>query len=380
MSESIARAPEHLVNLLSSRIVNSRADSERSFEVIHRWLARCLVEHTKCAKWDSQYTGRSLPTRVLNVGTDESQDSISLYEPEDQDSEKYLALSHCWGKSLIITTTKKELNNRLRSIPLSDLPNTFRDAVKITRRLNIKYLWIDALCIIQDDYEDWRREAAQMHRVYSQALVTIAATASSDGNGGCFGARTARHAKLVRLAWDPHASELSNRPGWPAEPLNMFVVPQFRSFEEELQDSPLARRAWTFQERALAARMLHYGSGLTFWECKEACIGEDNEMEAFSAQDGFYNLKDMLVVEQRSPDISKLQQKWAFVIEEFSRRALTKGDDKLPALSGLARSFGYGALARFHCGLWEEGFHRHLLWHCNRFETSIPSRRSQTYR
>lgn len=374
--DSLDRAPEHLKSLINARIVNPKADSDRSFQIINNWLSRCLVEHEKCGRWDSQYEGGSLPTRVLDVGLD--QDYIALCEPANDSKEKYITLSHCWGTSLIATTTKASLEQGRRSIPISELSSTFRDAVTITRRLGVRYLWIDALCIIQDDLDDWKREAARMHKVYSQALVTVAATAARDGNGGCFRPRSCRHAELVRLPWDPTVGDLAGRQGWPTEPLKLYVLPTIRSFEEEINNSPLALRGWTFQERALAARTIHFGSELTFWECKEACIGEDNEMKTYSVQDGFFNLKNMLV-SQAPPNLPELHEQWAFVIESYSRRALTKAIDKLPALSGVAQSFGQAA-GRYICGLWENDFHRHLLWHCDRSENLPSSRRCSIYR
>ncbi len=367
----------HLKSLINARVVDPEPDSEQSFQVINNRLSQCLMEHKTCSSWDSQYTGRPLPTRVLDVEVDEGY--VALREPGDHDREKYIALSHCWGTNVTITTTTTNLEQRHRSIPLSELSNTFRDAVTIARRLGVRYLWIDALCIIQDDLEDWTREAAQMHKVYSQALVTVAAMAASDDNDGCFVPRSRRHSEPIRIPWDPTVGELSSREGWPAEPLKLFVFPSFRSFKEQLQDSPLARRGWAFQERILAARTIHFGPELTFWECKEACIGEDYDMKTFSVQDDFYNFKTMLA-SQDPPDISKLQDMWAIVIEIYSRRALTKAIDKLPALSGLAQRFGQGVLGRYICGLWEHDFHRHLLWHCDRSQNPLQTRRCPIYR
>ena len=125
------------------------------------------------------------------------------------------------------------------------------------------------------------------------------------GLGPC----SVRHALLLELPWDPLKSELANRGCWSPEPLKFFVTPMFRSFKKEIQASPLAQRRWAFEERALAARMVHFGSNLTFWECKEACIGEDYEMKTFNVQDGFYNLKDFLVTQLPPLNPSKLHDK-----------------------------------------------------------------------
>jgi Heterokaryon incompatibility protein (HET) len=202
-------------------------------------------------------------------------------------------------------TTEANLDQWRSSIPISELPNTFRDAVTITRRLEVRYVWIDALCIIPDNSDDWTREAVRIYRMYSQVLLTVAATASKGGDGGCFGPHSARHAELVQLPWDPIADDLADRQGWPKECLKLYVMPGFRTFQQLVDDSPLVLRGWTFQERALAARTFNVGSDLTFWECKEACIGGDYGMEAFNVQDGFFNLKTMLI-SRAPPDLAKL--------------------------------------------------------------------------
>jgi hypothetical protein len=98
----------------------------------------------------------------------------------------YIALSHCWGLAHILTTTTETLAARMEGIPPSVLPLTFQHAVQITRALNFRYLWIDSICIIQNDELDWQRESANMCNIYKNSAVTIAADAASDSTKGCF--------------------------------------------------------------------------------------------------------------------------------------------------------------------------------------------------
>jgi hypothetical protein len=127
----------------------------------------------------------TLPTRVVYVG-DGSREPY-LYETSREDA-LYTALSHCWGgkKNIHLTTKTADLEIRGESIPISTLPKTFADAVLLTRKLGIKYIWIDSLCIIQDDAEDWVRESARMAEVYQNAALTISADGAADGSQGLF--------------------------------------------------------------------------------------------------------------------------------------------------------------------------------------------------
>ncbi|KAI1349858.1 heterokaryon incompatibility protein-domain-containing protein [Xylaria sp. FL0043] len=142
--------------------------SDASFELITSCLDRCLEFHPLCRS-----TELSMPKRVLRIGSDVK--DIRLFEPEEEGCHdiKYAALSHCWGKSLPICTTRSTLDERKRRIEWSALPATFCDAVIVCSCLHIEYLWIDALCIIQDDDHDWVVESAKMAQVYRNAHVSI---------------------------------------------------------------------------------------------------------------------------------------------------------------------------------------------------------------
>jgi hypothetical protein len=97
-----------------------------------------------------------------------------------------MTLSHCWGPAQLITTTANTIEQKKAGIPLEDLPQTFKDAVALTRNLGIRYLWIDSLCIKQLDKDDWEREASKMGSVYLHSYLNIAATSSAEGRAGCF--------------------------------------------------------------------------------------------------------------------------------------------------------------------------------------------------
>jgi hypothetical protein len=107
--------------------------------------------------------------------------------------EQYATLSHCWGKARVIQTTKENLALRMQVIEWDHLPKTFQDAVAIVQALGVRFLWIDSLCIVQDDVLDWKQESVRMAAIYSNSYINIAATGSSDSRGGCLYPRSLKH-------------------------------------------------------------------------------------------------------------------------------------------------------------------------------------------
>jgi hypothetical protein len=129
----------------------------------------------------------SLPDRVIDVGSYNG-DQIALLETFNSPKlGRYIALSHCWGgKVPECRTTKETLATRLAAIPFNSFPKIFRDAITVARRLEVRCLWIDCVCIVQNDERDWQKQAAKMCDVYSQSYLTLAAAYSPDCDGGLF--------------------------------------------------------------------------------------------------------------------------------------------------------------------------------------------------
>ena len=86
---------------------------------------------------------------------------------------EYLALSYCWGKPQPLATTlrKKNFVQLKTGILLSSLAETIQDAIVLCRKLDVGYLWVDALCIIQDDGVDWSSESQKMALIYAQSYL-----------------------------------------------------------------------------------------------------------------------------------------------------------------------------------------------------------------
>jgi hypothetical protein len=147
------------------------------------WFHKCNSEHPDCKP-----KAYKLPRRLVNIGSS-TEPRLSLVSTERLDFEtiQYATLSYCWGSSDIPgKTTRSNEAAYLEAISIKDLPTTFRDALMISRSLNIPYLWVDALCIVQDDIDNWRAEVTNMSDIYFGSTLTIAASDATDSTGGFF--------------------------------------------------------------------------------------------------------------------------------------------------------------------------------------------------
>lgn len=323
-------------------------ESPRSFAIIRKWLATCLTDHTKprinkfgqivantiCSIPSA--TKSRLPTRVLDVGSCEL-DSVKLVITQNELGD-YFALSYCWGRISDTTwqTTRSTLHDHILGIQLSALPKTIQDAIKITREFNVQYLWIDSLCILQDDKDDWQREAARMCDVYENSQLTIAAAGASDSTQGCFVSQR-REQRPITVRTNP--SEDDERSQQPNCQIN---------FASELlkragpSDGPLAKRAWVTQEWYLSKRILFCTIGGYSWKCKTLASTE----RRWGGSD-------------TGPGRN---QTWDLVVADYTSRQLTYETDRLIALQGMAVAFGRDRKDRYYFGVWTSDLPELLLW------------------
>jgi hypothetical protein len=149
-----------------------------------RWILDYIDNHSECAS----NLNPALPTRVLDVGLSNGNQEPRLILGHGIQG-PYIALSHYWGSSKPLVTNIGNIQEHLTTIPFQGLPQTFQDAVTITRRLSYRFLWIDSLCIIQDSPEDWQNECTKMSDIYKNAVVIITGLAAKDSSCGFLGDR-----------------------------------------------------------------------------------------------------------------------------------------------------------------------------------------------
>lgn len=151
-------------------------DTRDSLHVLQEWIQHCMTTHPRC----SNGVG-ILPLRVIDVGQPGMEHPF-LYISQGE-SAAYMALSHCWGSTALLKTTTSNIDNHRRELDWMALSKTFRDAITITQDLGVRYLWIDSICILQDENMDWEAQSRQMATIYSNARVVLAATDAEDGTG-----------------------------------------------------------------------------------------------------------------------------------------------------------------------------------------------------
>lgn len=243
-------------------------------------------------------------------------------------------------------------------IDVSKLPKTFQDAVFITRELGVRYLWIDSLCICQDDRKDWEVESSRMADVYAHAFVTISAARSSDDETGFLSARPERQYVPLRHSFN----------GVEDTVLAVAVPPLYAGDGDryvQMDEEPLAARAWALQERCLSPRILHFGSSQNCYECPSHFITEDGYRSLTTFHDLSRNTHNS--AREYDPNIDN-PESWRELVFQYSHRQLSKFSDKLPALAGLAHrcTLGQGSedvnTPQYCAGLWRNTIIEDLCW------------------
>ena len=304
----------------------------------------CILGHDRC----SNQRNARLPTRVLDLGN--SNGSIRLIETHGSLG-SYICLSHSWGGHSTILCTKETYAGYQDNVAWDTLPLLFQDTVEVCRMLGVRYLWIDKLCIIQQDADDWAREGSKMAQVFEGSLLTIGAAISRGDTDSLFFQDKKRTASLRH-----HVGQMKDGSSYTiySRLYNRYHPTDGFSQGNIIENYPLMTRAWVYQERLLAPRILYFGEELT-WECRKfsAC-------ECSGAMRGIKYLHSMLLSSQCSNQQLHLQ--WQATIEDFTWLQLSHEEDRLPAISGLAQQYQRHLKSAYLASLWADNMVPDLLW------------------
>jgi hypothetical protein len=234
--------------------LSGNTTSKDTVQNVRQWLKDCTLQHPTCTRVRANW----LPTRLIDV-INVRLCKTKLWSDAEK-SKSYALLSHCWGSashvSSVLPTVAATLAAHKKAIPQDKLPRTFRNTVDFTRSLGIPYLWIDSLCIVQDDLLDWEKEAAVMADIYENCHTCIAASTSPHSEGG------------LNICQDVGESQIGivrNQDGL-STPLYMRVM---LNHDPHCDIYPLATRGWVLQEKLLSPRSLFFGDTELIFECRE---------------------------------------------------------------------------------------------------------------
>ncbi|KAH8719331.1 heterokaryon incompatibility protein-domain-containing protein [Phaeosphaeriaceae sp. PMI808] len=318
---------------------------QASLHFLQNKYYHCIAEHDECRQ---QLI--SLPKRVVDI----SESRYRLVEPHIGTRALYATLSYCWGARGFPMTTLENYDSLKLGFSQDLLPKAFQDAAMIAHSLNIRYLWIDTLCIIQDSPRDWEEQSSKMGEIFEAATITIAASSSPDPSFSLFTPREPINEEI----------ELYSEPG------SEFVDIVFKARKkitsgihaktgQLLQADPLDMRAWALQEKILSTRLISFTKAEMQWTCRtlKACECRQNSSPSeplFHALTGTSKMGRNM----------KYSKSWSQIVEQYSTRSLKVPEDKLPALSGLATKFCAVTGFRYIAGLWIENLLSELVWQC----------------
>ncbi|KAM3066401.1 hypothetical protein ACMFMG_012091 [Clarireedia jacksonii] len=296
-----------------------------------------------------------MPTRLLNVSP--SKDTADLRLDEMDSSEtidriQYIALSHCWGQLRPnevppYCTTRQNIEPRRVGFTVVDLPRTFQDAIEVTRKLGLQYLWIDSLCILQGEGGDWKQESKRMEDVFASAYCTVAAASAFDSSTG-----------FLEQQIENENAYIQNELGQ-----YFYLSTNLADFDEDIENSQLNQRAWVLQERFLSRRTIYFSRNQVYGECGEGIYAGDMiYLRCKNQTKKHFQLDPMFPKRLQDSGYAATLSFLLSFIEDYSRRGITKPTDRAVAISGLVTRLASTLPCKVHHGIFDMFLHRTLLW------------------
>ena len=330
----------------------------------------CIDNHDTCLKPKRT----RLPTRVIDCRAP-TQPCLVLTAKLEDVFVPYIALSYVWGKDSTHCTRLANYEAYQTGIDYGIIPQTIRDAITVTNGLGVRYIWIDAFCIIQDSDEDKIKELVKMGDVYRDAHITVIASSSPEGNAGFLQDR------VLPPHWRVPFYRRDGRPGTVYIGQRGETVPLSVPGRE-----PVDCRAWCFQEWLLSPRKLVYTTDTLRYHCQTSARPVENSIRAIRTVQSStldHAFLPLPLAALANPQLAALSSEelfarqcmlWGLVVENYTQRSLSWKTDKLLAFAAVAEQFdeiweAAWRLGRYIAGLWEGFLPRDLLWHREFFDT-----------
>ncbi|UZP32332.1 hypothetical protein NXS19_000148 [Fusarium pseudograminearum] len=342
------RLPKEILSLISNpgtsgTLIHPCIKSDRTFSRARQLLAKCLRGHNGCKQ-----TGLA-PSRLLDVTLGRTR----LVDTGSIESPVWAALSYCWGGPQKSQTTYLNVKDRYREVLLGDLPLTIRDAVHVCRAMDIRYLWVDSICIIQETKSqnnesgesDKDKELRKMAGIFSGAVFTIAASCASSADRGFL---QDRQAYMPGIALPVCVNDTYD---------TAQLVPFCYDTMDREDTEPIDGRAWTLQEHLLSSRMLSFTKFAMEWHCQDKHCGisldENHSLGVPTAYFENYSIGD-----------------WISIVMEYTHRDLSNSEDRPIAIAAVAQEFAASSrknlkASDYVAGIWKPNILEELMWFTN---------------
>ncbi|KAI1757658.1 heterokaryon incompatibility protein-domain-containing protein [Xylaria castorea] len=341
----------------AAKIISTRPIQNEPSQCLHAissWLQNCRKNHTRCRYTASrlrEHSRRVIPKRLVRIKKPGGQQlQLFLQDTDGMDEPPpFAALSYCWGGTQAFTCGQSNSLGLASHISFDKLSGTIRDAVTVCSRLDIDYLWVDSICIVQDSEIDKAIEIAKMPYIYGGAAVVIAASRARSAWDGFLGARASSPevVPIFQLPWRSTDNQLGT----------VMVMPL------DIYPEPIDRRGWTLQEQLLSTRMIEFGTRQTRCTCRESLSESDSPA---GYVDGWRIERDVSssYVYDRMWDMIEddLQDGWNQVVRRYTERELTFGTDRPLAISGIAEQCNSLRGDEYFADLWKRSINVGLLW------------------
>ncbi|KAL5398993.1 hypothetical protein PMIN02_001068 [Paraphaeosphaeria minitans] len=328
--------------------------SDHCHSLAARWILDCYSTHEDCRARDQ---GSWLPTRLIDVGHNwpavEPRLVVTFDLPKQIPAPLYTSLSHLWAAETVLRLTTENQNQLMRALPMDDLSPTFRDAIMFTRRLGMRFIWIDSLCILQDSPEDWMAESSVMNRVYKHSVCNIAATTVSYRSPGLYKRRDPRMVTpyKTRIQRSGHKRPYVYSLGGD-------------TYHRAVSRADINSRVWVFQERMLSPRTLHFSTQL-FWECRmlHACETYPTGFPRVPTSAGFDSDPPWSNCKLWMKDLqTDATSTWQSLVQTYCTSHFTQQRDRLAALAGLVQEIHTYTNDEYLAGLWKKELPHALCW------------------
>ncbi|KAK7222560.1 hypothetical protein V2G26_010563 [Clonostachys chloroleuca] len=360
-----AKASDPAGAVVRRRPLRRNVQSSSVFSAAKKLISSCIGSNEAQNKGHQQcrYSRDTvLPTRVLDLGDPKNpSQTLCLEVNETETHGSYLALSYCWGKPdskaeiQPVRLQRDNIQQLMSEIKLDILPQSIQDAITVTRKLGFRYLWVDALCIIQDHGEDKAHEISKMSAIYKNAAITVAASVAEKASQGFLQSRGDRATYL---------------------PECMLTIPMpneqtgtiYLSAHQYEPDHPLDKRGWALQEFMLSSRMLIFSDYELLWQCKEVAL-----QSVTGTQGGLEYLQPLeslpwaVFHDDAEPYFGSLDADkiylWKTTIHQYTDRDLTDQEDRLRAVMGIITELEMLWRDQNIHGHWSKWFVQLLAWY-----------------